>query len=91
MLTGDDLDGPWEVEHVVDEEGDHIWWVNTPYLGPAAAKCFNPHYAQLIAATPDMYEALKQCEQYLSEMSCTDEDLLSVITDAMAKGRGDKA
>lgn len=58
--------GPWQIEHEIDEEGDHIWWVNTPYVEPAAAKCFNPWNAQLVASAPDMYEALKRALLFIT-------------------------
>jgi hypothetical protein len=57
--------GPWEVECKIDEDGDHIWWINTPYVEPAAAKCFDPYNAQFISSAPDMYEALKRALMFM--------------------------
>lgn len=44
--------------------------------------------AKLIAAAPDMYEALEQCELFLCEMSYTDEQLLPLVQAAIVKARG---
>jgi len=46
--------------------------------------------AYLMAASPDMFIALKQCELFLSEMSCTDEELLMTVQTALAEALGGK-
>lgn len=45
--------------------------------------------AQLIAAAPDMYAALKNCERYLVEKGCSHEyPVLQDLRAALAKARG---
>jgi len=95
--------GPWEIEHKI-EDGDNIWWVNTPYVEPAAAKCFNPWNAQLVASSPDMYDALEEAVEamgyalnYVKGLGLSAEDLLNESikkakkTLSKAQGLEDKA
>lgn len=80
--------GPWTIEHVIDDEGDHIWWVNTQFGEPAAAKCFDPYNAQLISAAPDLWNALRQCRNYLVDLNCDANDLVALADKALAKAEG---
>jgi hypothetical protein len=50
--------GPWTVEHELDRDGLHLFWINTVHKS-TVAKCYNPDNANFIASAPDIYEALK--------------------------------
>lgn len=91
--------GPWSVEHKMDEYGQKVWWVNTPYVEPAAAKCFDLNNANLISAAPDMYEALEIASESIRYalsvcMSRTREEAeleeaQEYVDRALAKARGE--
>lgn len=91
--------GPWSIEHTVDDEGNNIWWVNTQYVEPAVAKCFNPAHAQIISSIPDMYEALEKANEAIRYtlsvcMSRTREEseleeAREYVDRALAKARGE--
>jgi len=73
---------PWEVEHQIDEDGDHIWWVN------ATVMCFDPYNAQFISAAPDMYEALKAIIDSGDIPYCYTDKLVIKAKQAITKAEG---
>lgn len=73
--------GPWTMEHEIDEDQLHTWWIKAGPHGLNPAKCWNPANAQLIAVAPEMYEALIRVRNaYADKSSCS---LCDYHSDAM--------
>lgn len=81
--------GSYEPQHVVEYE--HGCWPEEDeeddYPANKQAREAEAN-AYLMAASPEMYEALKDCENYLCEMSSVDADLLAIVQGAINKAEG---
>jgi len=87
--------GPWEVEglaiYKLDDNGNHKLSIQIrPDLNAKQSYselCCN---ARLIAAAPDMYEALVNCKDILNKIGCGTafHVMDKIVTEALQKARG---
>lgn len=79
--------GPWIIDLGVSQDGPSIHAGNT---GAQLAQVFNKQNANLIAAAPEMLEALLRIEvMLLSNRDAESDFLLSLIQPAIKKARGE--
>lgn len=96
--------GPWKIERSIPEEGFECFFITTEYWpNSSICDCPGPHIkekesnALLIAAAPDMLEALKIVAGEISDHirptsadSHLPTDIKSVVFAAIAKATGDQ-
>ena len=91
--------GPWSLEFVGNTEpsgtGHDLWDVMGPNLLVSVAENVHDRNARLIAAAPEMYEALRLAQEsigrFTSDEGSTDRDfdIADTVAAALAKANGE--
>lgn len=90
--------GPWKVENHTEHQGPYTSaalevWSNNRHIGTIHEHvddiCIDKANARLIAAAPELLEALEYVRTMLNETHPENRDLIKTLDAALAKARGE--
>ena len=82
--------GPWGIEYGEDSDLIHVGYIDERGIMPSVVVSLHDESnAHLIAAAPDLYEALEYCIDCLGDEFALPNDCIDEAMNALAKARGE--